>query len=225
MKTTIQLSLFVLGVLFVCTSCKEKEPPKEVAYYRFTPADYQRLLPYKEGQVLKFRNQNGEERTISVHRISTTKKQSNAYHYYYYDSKEIVLVNDDAKEIDSIRARFVLLFYRYPSDKLAEKDIYTEYPSKFSAAFRLSLFWNGNPIILMDYDQEKIEMTVNGKTYRNVFVFYSYYDKILEIPCLDETNGEIYYIIVSVNVIYYDEFEGIIGFDDLKDNGQWRLIK
>jgi len=55
-------------------------------------------------------------------------------------------------------------------------------------------------------------MTFNGKTFKNVLVLSSNNDSIIEQPlCKD------------VNILYYDETQGIIGFDDLNGN-EWRLF-
>jgi hypothetical protein len=200
-------------------TCKEKKPsvPKEIAYYQFTPEDMQRLLPYTKGQVLKFTNQNNKERTFTIHSVNTIKKQRMvgsgffSSDYFYYDVKEITLIDSKTKWFD-------IYFNRYPLDEeLAKNDRYTKYPSKFYGCTSFIPFWNGfengMPRISINYEQTKIEMAVNGKIYKNVFILDSGSDSVI----WDEFSRD-------VNVIYYDEIEGIIGFDDLNGN-QWRLIK
>jgi hypothetical protein len=219
MKQTkfITLPLLLIGISLVSMTCKEKE--KEIAYYQFTPEDNQRLLPYTKGQVLKFTNQNNKERTFTVQSVSTTKEQlviSPGFmedRTFYYDTKEITITDSDTKK------RFYTRFSRYPLDRdLSMSDKYTKHPSKFYGSIIQYIAWNGTGKgISIDYNQEKTIMTVNGKTYKNVFVIDSGSDSIIEEKY---PNGDIIYR--DINVIYYDEIEGFIGFDDLNGN-EWRL--
>ena len=59
MKNVCLFTTIIILVFFI-SSCGLFE--EEEAYYRFSSQDNKRLLPYKEGQVLKFYNQNSEER-------------------------------------------------------------------------------------------------------------------------------------------------------------------
>jgi hypothetical protein len=222
MKKTFLFTIVILALLFL--SCEKK---KEVYYYCFTPLDYQKLLPYAEGQVLNFSNQNNEKRTFTIHAVNNELKTRLAVgmgffgdtEYFYYDFKGIGLI--DSKSGKSLNINF----NRWPLDyELAKGNIYTEYPSKFYGAIQYIGFWNGRDedgglesSVLIDYEQNKIEMNVNGTNYKNVFVLTSGSDSIIEDP---QPNGTILYR--DVNVIYYDEREGIIGFDDLNGN-EWRL--
>ena len=217
----------IIFLAFLILSCN-KEETKE-AYYYFSPIDSQRLLPYTEGQVLDFFNQSNEKRTFSIYAVSTSIKtqwtvgmgffSSAAGYYFYYDRKEITLI--DSKRGDP----FNISFIRWPlNTELAKENKYTEYPSEFYGAIQYMRFWNGREedgglesSVSVDYDQSKIEMNVNGKMYKNVFKLTSGNDSIIEYPWSD---GTILY--KDVNVIYYDEIEGIIGFDDLNGN-EWRL--
>ena len=207
MKKIFLFSTIIIFASFIL-SCSEET--KE-AYYRFTSQDNKRLLSYSEGQVLKFYNQNNEERTFTIGGISTIKNQytvgmgfftSASSYYFYYDSKSINLFDSKMEQL------FRIYFQRWPlNTDLAKENKYTEYPSKFSGTISWR-FWNGD-YLSVDYEQIKIEMSVNGKTYKNVFVLNSGNDSIIDVYR-------------DVNVIYYDETEGIIGFDDLNGN-EWRL--
>jgi len=212
------LFITIIILVFFISSCGLFE--EEEAYYRFSSQDNKRLLPYKEGQVLKFYNQNSEERIFTISAINTSLKgrysegmgffTPSASYYFYYDSKEIIF-NDSKTYLSSH-----IYFERWPLNTgLAKENKYREYPSKFSASIKY-FFWNGD-YLSVDYEQNKVEMLVNGKTYKNVFVITSGVDSIVEFK---RVNGEIWY--KDVNVIYYDEIEGIIGFDDLNGN-EWRL--
>jgi hypothetical protein len=211
--------LFSTILLLIITSCYKE---KKIAYYRFTSVDNQRILSYTEGQVLKFMNQSNDERDFTIRSISVSLKQRynvgmgffspEAASYFYYDSKHIGFIDSKMEQCFSIN------FVRWPlDDELAKKDIYTEYPSRLSAAIQYMSFWNGGDANI-DYEQRKIEMIVAGKTYKNVFVLMSGNNSIIEYLLPDGTTQ-----IRDVNVIYYDEVEGIIGFDDLNGN-EWRLI-
>jgi len=214
----ISLPLLLVGILFV-SSCKEKPyMPKEIAYYQFTPEDNQRLLPYKKGQVLKFTSQNGKERTFTIQSVNTEKIQfviSPGFmesRYYYYDRKKIELIDSETKW-------FYIDFSRSPiDDDLAKQDYYTKFPSKLYGSIDFFRPWNGGFYVFINYEQEKIEVTINGTTYQNVYMLSSGIDSIVRY---DNGIGNIIYH--DVNVIYYDEKEGIIGFDDLNGN-KWRLV-
>jgi hypothetical protein len=218
MKKLIILTTIIIFTSFMMSCNKEKE----IAYYRFTSVDTQRILPYTEGQVLKFMNQSNDERNFTIHSISTSLKKrytvgmgffsSEAASYFYYDSKYIALVDSKMEQ------PFNINFLRWPLEtELAKENIYTEYPSNFFATIQYMRFWNGGDAEI-DYEQRKIEMIVAGKTYKNVFVLISGNNSIIEYPWSDGTTQ-----IRDVNVIYYDAMEGIIGFDDLNGN-EWRLI-
>jgi hypothetical protein len=216
-KVFLFTTIIILASFFL--SCSEEEE----AYYRFSSQDNKRLLPYTEGQVLKFYNQNNEERTFTIRAVSIWKKEqyavgmgfftSSAAYYFYYDKKEIYFVDS---KIVVLPVPSHIYFKRWPlNTELAKQNTYTEYPSKFSGV--ISHFsWNGD-YLSIDYEQKKIEMFVNERTYKNVFVLNSGNDTIIKFI---RANGDILYR--DVNVFYYDEMEGIIGFDDLNGN-KWRL--
>ena len=226
-NTNLFLLVATAALLFMGTSCEEKKPPpkpKEKAYYCFTSEDYKRLLPYTKGQVLKFINQDNKERTFTIQSVITDTVQLvytsflGVINLFRYDRKEIIL-------IDGETGWFKIKFSRLPIEyDIAKQEASTEYPSKFYGAIQDMLFWNGSNEYgwfgdaSIDYNQKKIEMTVNGKTYRDVFLIESGCDSIIEFRQSDQ----IYYR--DVNMIYYDEIEGIIGFDDLNGN-EWRLTK
>ena len=115
---------------------------------------------------------------------------------------------------------FNINFRKLPLNiELAKENVYKKYPSSVTAAIRYIQFWNSLEDATIDFEQPKIEMTIDGKTFSNVFVLASGSNSIIENPQL---NGEI--LIRDVNVIYYDEKDGIIGFDDLNGN-EWRIIE
>ena len=219
-KKTTPLLLLMLSISLACMTCEKPPKFQEKAYYQFTSLDNQRLLPYTEGQVLKFMSQNNEERYFTIYSVNTQIKTQYSVGmsisgleagYFYYDSKEIGLIDSETKW-------FKIYFNRFPLDvQLAKHDDYTEYPSRFYSCINYFSPWNGmneygryDGCVSIHYEQEKIEMTFNGKTYKNVFVFNSGNNSIIH-----ERN---------INIIYYDEIEGIIGFDDLNGN-KWRLIE
>ena len=136
LKNRIPLLLILLSILFVCVSCEGRN--EQEAYYRFSSQDKKRLLPYKEGQVLKFYNQTNEERTFTIYAINTSLKTQykvgmgffggSAASYFYYDEKRITF-------FDSIGIPHRIYFQRWPlNTDLAKENRYTEYPSKFSAS-------------------------------------------------------------------------------------------
>ena len=221
-KTFITLTTALILAFFILSCNKEKE-----AYYRFSQFDYKRLLPYTEEQVLKFKNKSNDERHFTIRSVNTAIKTrysvgmgfmgDSAGDYFYYDSKEITFIYSEDWQPSSI------FFCRFPVDvQLAKENREMEYPSEFYGSINWR-FWNGcneygsyDSYVSIDYKQKKTEMTFNGKIYKNVFVLDSGINTIIE-------NSDVYVPNKDVNIIYYDEIEGIIGFDDLNGN-EWRLV-
>lgn len=213
-------------VIMLFSNCR-KDALNTVVYYNFQSSDRERLLPYTENQVLVFKSQTGQERNFQVCCVSKNYKEwhtvgmgfftTYAASYYYYDTKEIEFVSKPATV-----GGFRIQFTRWPEDtELAESNIYKKFPSKLTAYFSSFPYWNakdasGNAShsIIIDYTLPKIKMLVNGVNYEQVMVFRSNNDLPLNLSYLNYPK--------DVNVIYYDERQGLIGFDDINGN-QWRL--
>ncbi len=221
----IFLTLLTLLALASCTPT-ENSAPKGPAYYNFKSEDIPRLLPYAENQIITFKNQNNDERKFKVYSVSKNYRElyavgmgffsNSAATYFYYDIKEIYLVDYPNG------ASFMIQFIRWPlNTELAKSNIYHEYPSIFGGNIQYFPWWNGEVganswdlDIFMNYNLPKITITSNGVIYRNVLKIMSNNNTVN--PAGSSTYPR------NVNVLYFDEQNGIIGFDDLEGK-QWRI--
>lgn len=200
------LSFLTLALLVGC-----RKEPHEIAYYKFRGADYEKLTPYSKGQILIFKNENGVEQKYIVSEVSTDFKQwhtvgmgfftTYAASYYYYDQKEIEI---QTYPYSSNPMNIVLR--RWPDDEESAKaNLYKEFPSTFSG-FVSFPFWNakaGYSSIILEYNSNKVQMVISGKTYEDVLVINSNNNTPLKPDYLK--------YIQDVNVLYFDAKKGLIG--------------
>ena len=212
MKKTILIFLLI-------TNCSIFEDPIQ-AYYNFENNDFNKLLSLELNNVIKYENQFGEEIIYEVSQVSDEFKNqrskgnwvtSTVNKLFFFDEKNIELKS--SSENCCIEYRF----FRYPIDnEQAEENEYKKYPSEFYGSVYL-YFWNGigdYGKIDINYQNEKVNMLINGVNYENVIVIKSNSDTPRIISSSTDRN---------VNIVYYDIIKGIVGFDDL-DNKQWRII-
>lgn len=213
MKNTTILLIFLLTI-----SC-EIDEPKE-AYYNFKDNDFEKILDFELNNTITYKNQLNEEIVYEVNEVSLDYKNQlskggwvlpGSINYFYYDEKVIELISN------STNYKIKYNFIRFPIDiEQAKKDDLTEYPSLFYGSVYLYL-WNGindNGTINIEYQNETIDMNINGTDYQNVIIIQSNNPNPIIYSSTPERN---------INVVYYDLNNGIIGFDDLNNN-QWRII-
>lgn len=219
----MKLSIFAFLSILLFAGCTKPAEPKinEKAYYHFNETDNKKLEPYAETQIIKFKNENGDERDFKISLSLARYKElygvgmgffsSQAATYFYYDSKVFQF-----QTYPDTTFAFSINFSKWPENtELAESDIYHEYPSELRGRI-LFPYWNGvngsneqDFYISINFKTPGNPMNINGIQYENVFVFHSNNST----PISSSKN---------VNVIYYDAKQGIVGFDDL-DNDHWRL--
>lgn len=217
-------SVLAMIIFIIFTSCSKSAEPvnNELPYYSFKEADREKILPYVENQVIKFKNEDGTERNFKVSLSESFPKVlygvgmgffgGFAATYFYYDSKAIEFQSYP----DSVFA-FSVTFSKWPlTTEFEDSDKRREYPSAVRG-FILFSYWNGvknenerELNIPINFNVTKNRMTINGRQYNKVATIIS-------------NNKNPLSNIYNVNVIYYDEKEGIVGFDDL-NNHQWRLV-
>ncbi|WP_143569768.1 hypothetical protein [Tenacibaculum agarivorans] len=206
----------LLCFLLVFMSCSLSDKDSGIAYYHHEQSDINRILNYSKNHTLAFKNQNDEILNFPIDKISDEYKtryatgfgffSPAASYHYFYDNKDINFYSTDT---DPYQFNLKYNFYRWPDDyETAKENIYTKQTSSFYAYLDFSLF-NGDSYgrVKIDYNKPKSTLTIGNKTYTNVFIF----------KAKKTTNTR------NVTTLYYDEFEGVIGFDDLK-NLEWRLI-
>jgi hypothetical protein len=218
-KGIAKATILFIAISCILISCEKKE----VAYYHFRDSDWDKLLDhYIKGKSLVFKNAEGEERVFDVYFETFSQKEQyavgmgffseSAGDYFYYDTKRIGFVTRDAN-----KKLFFIHALRFPENtEIAKSDIYTEFPSRFHVTIEFFPYWN-NPAqsyLTIVADTLKTEMTINGSIYKNVVTFHSERSEAYQAE-----DG----YVKDVNILYYDEIQGIIGFDAL--NGQqWKLV-
>jgi len=204
-------SILILTLFFNCSHDVETE-----TYYNFRNSDLEKILNFESNSSIIYKNQFNEEIIFEIGNIpSSFKKQYEVPNFvvgstkhFYYDRKEIATTSDFPSY------DIIYRFQRLPINiDQAVADDFTEYPSEFKGKFNM-FAWNGgyNEFINIDYNEETIEMSINGVNFNEVIVINS------------NSNEETIYsaLVRNVNVIYYDKKNGIIGFDDV--NGKkWRI--
>jgi len=214
-----KFAIILFSYVFFLSGCDKFKTEK--AYYNFRDDDFDKILSFEDGQIIKYSNENGEEIIFEVsQQTSYYKKQIIIDNIivaptklFYYDEKEI-----EIKTFPNRRINYY--FRRFPIDpEQAEDNVLIEFESRFEASFSI-YNWNGYNNgytvyndIKINFNAEKESMTINGTDYPDVFIFES------------DSNEPVYpgdTINRYFNKVYYDLHTGIIGFDDL-DSNHWRL--
>ena len=215
---------YFLLITFI-SSCNSDDDMKDRAYYHFEDTDYDKIISYNTNQILEFRNENNEVLSFEVINNTLDFKTTNyAYNAglwssdpkktFDFDKKIIELVpSENPYSNDNLR----IAFKRFPIDwSTAEENEFKKYPSRFIAFLDDFPFWNKNNgsnavggTAIINYSNATTQMEINNFIYENVYTLSSNNPTI-------ENGGQ------DVNIIYYDKYYGIIGFDDLNDL-HWRL--
>jgi len=230
-KTIKQLVLYsLLFVVLAPISCIIKPQTRLQAYYEFRDDDLNKIMQLELHQEIIFTNNVGETIIFKVEKATEDYKKQVVngggsflgvpipYSYHFYFDEEIALITSDTENY-----YMGYRFRRFPKDRnQAIIEDYTELPSEFLGFYYLYNWngeekWNGfgagdSGAISIDYEATTIEITFNSKTYSNVYVIESGNPE----PAIDGV------IIRKVNIIYYDLYKGIIGFDET-DGTEWRL--
>ncbi len=213
--------LFLIVLLAVLTACEKQEEPKEKAYYNMEDADWARIPNLPVGSSLIYKNEKGASIrfTISNYYLDQKKLYAEgmgffepyAKEYFYYDILDIEYTDDSSNT-------YSLKFTKWPKDEeLAKTDLTKKFESVLYSQIYNFPYWNqkdgfNSPqfyIPLSDPSIQKVTIYFNGKWYNNVLKIISKDNE----PFSEQR---------KVNVIYYTDGLGIIGFDDL-DNNHWRL--
>jgi hypothetical protein len=204
MKALKIISMLIATILLL-NGCK-----KEPVTYRFTEEDKLKLLPhYIEGKIFTFVNENEEERKFKVfsiiNHVAKLIMPNGMYvaddEYYFYEEKRILLIDLLSQETFRITLR------RLPvNGEVARSNIYKIFPSHLCGLI-CDNFYNYSIDIIYENEQNSVE--INKIYFHNVINL--------------SVNTQVYSgTLKDASVIYYDEYQGIIGFDDINDH-QWRL--
>jgi len=212
LRKVIAIAICFAGIL-VFLGC-EKEP----VTYRFINEDKPKLLShYVEGNILTFVNEIDEERQFKVEKIEyVTQSQywlqggcgGNCREIFYCEPKNIYFIDLTTQNT------FYLSLARFPIDYHKARDNYYRLqPSSIFGQFCTTgwlhpyYFW-----ISFNFEEKVNTFQFNGITYNDV---------IVATPT-DGANTNGGGMLTDAKIIYYDKYQGLVGFDDV-NNQQWRL--
>jgi hypothetical protein len=208
----IKIILLIVALVCLAASCK-----KEPVTSRFAEEDKLKLLPhYIEGKIFTFVNENGEERKFQVEKIEQKIAAQhwiygfcggNCHDAFYCEPKYIDLIDLGT------RNTFYLTFARFPIDfTKAQQDNYHMQPSSLLGQFRRSTTsFSYYFAIHFNLDETVQTFNFNGIAYNNVIVTHN-----------NEAENSDGGMLIDAKTVYYDIYQGLIGFDDIHDH-EWRL--
>ncbi|MDR1345903.1 MAG: hypothetical protein LBK03_04285 [Bacteroidales bacterium] len=204
----LKLALILAAIILLSGGCK-----KEIVTYRFTEEDKLKLLPhYIEGKIFTFVNENGETRKFKIGEIKQDFRREfdfgglGGYNqsYFFHEYKRIKLL--DLKTNNT----FLIQIWKYPIEiNIAKENIYKEYSAHLIGKITSDLPYYFT--IEFNYDNSKEIMNINEVIYNNVLS--------IETNCDFPNEGG---MLIDAVKIYFDEYQGLIGFDDYYGK-QWRL--
>lgn len=214
-KTTIMkranlcyITLLVTSFFF--SSCFNDYEIFKSKHYKFSNLDYEYFPEvYKEkGKITEFVNQNNEIVTI---KNDSYRIEEEVYEWTLMSNGGI---HDELRiKLELIDANLNCKYLDIRIEKTKNNSLFHRIaiPSMNGSSCRDLVFVFDTPEITQ-YD--KIEMTINNRLYKNVLVF--------------ETSGSFndyfsLYQNATIQKIYYDYRYGIIGFDDVVNNLEFRI--
>lgn len=170
---------------------------------------------------LIFINQNKEELYFDVVKSESTKELHlkgnwvyGSTKYFYYDEQKIFL-RSTLLDFDDNHRYLEIQVKKWPVKFEEEKNLTLAVISKesrLSAYIEHSSFNNTGPNSYFKYFEKFTNLTIGNKVYRKV--------KKLDLSITASLKSS--WPLPSLNYIYFDINEGIIGFDDRNGN-EWRL--
>ncbi|GEM_PF-7021112 len=198
--------IFLLTLLFSLFSCST-DLESDTPHYKFSKSDY-KYIPtvYDEvGKIFTFKNQLNEEVNLEVLDYNFTKEtgggigSSEPFHYYQ-------LLTIELKVIDNITSNSncnhkSIKISNWGGDYLATRFSFNNAPDPCT---------NGSSVEKWEFPYRFNEMRISNVSYDKVVILF-------------EGSGIYFHPDYSVNKVYFDFKEGIIGFDDLENN-KWRIV-
>jgi hypothetical protein len=205
----IKIILLIVALVCLAASCK-----KEPVTYRFTEEDKLKLLPhYIEGKIFTFANENGETRKFKIEKVYPDQVAQYwlpgglggaNQEYFFHEYKGFAIIDLTTQNT------FGLIIKCFPVNlEEAKLNIYKKFPSLLIGSFDSNLPYYFS--IEFEYDMNKTTISINGINYQNIF-------EILNQNSANKTGG----MLIDAVKIYFDEYQGLIGFDDYYGK-QWRL--
>jgi hypothetical protein len=205
--------MLVYCVLTLSYSCglQDDNTKDEPPYYSFNQEDYPFLLDGYNvaNKRLVFKNQNNEELSFLLRSFEQEKEVHSIGSGLGPPVTPTIIFYYDRRKIE-----FAFEQFNEPFGNL--EFTFNRFRDTLRGGIRFPL-WNVDHFftstIPIDFEKEEISMTVNNVVYNNVIKINS------EDTTVQYTIGP---FSRNVNLLYYDKYEGLIGFDDL-DGGLWRL--
>lgn len=212
--------LFLTAALTIIMMIGCSKKNKDAAHYQFTAEDKQKILDFIDNDTIVYQNQlNQEIKYFGAKGYGIQKYQyvtdhwlmPHEYNYYfYYDNKQLFVsqistgegVNCFGMSYDFKRMPIDIRKARANSDDLLE--------SELVASFSIDRY-NSDEWLRVDYKASKSEMLIGDTLYKHVTTYKSGNNNAISGYCTRD-----------FNVIYYDDYKGVIGFDDVYGN-QWRI--
>ncbi|MGK0308644.1 MAG: hypothetical protein ACI8RP_001608 [Urechidicola sp.] len=179
-------------------------------YYKFTSSDNEYLFKnYKNiGEIKKFTNQNNETFEIEVQDYRIDKESTGLLspgELYYYEQLVILL---KLKDVNSNCNTITILVTKNKDGTLWTKITIPSFDRNSCGGI---IYYYKHP---EQIEYEIIELNIGNKSYKNVLVFEA-------DPPL--TKHLTFYENSTIDKVYFDLNEGIIGFDDINNDLKFRL--
>ncbi|ARV16473.1 hypothetical protein [Polaribacter sp. SA4-12] len=223
MKTINSILVIFTGLLLI--NCSEVELYPHLPYFQFQNEDTPNLLNLPElNSRLTFVNQDNEElyfdavKSESEKQLHTTGSWVGGYStkYFYFDEQTVHLKSTffDIDEIN-IRKSIQISTNRGPKEfndgRNGKPRVISEESRLITNIGRYGPFNNRNQWALIDY-KNTFQMSFNNKKY--------YKANKIDLTKTEAISDN--WPLPTLNYIYFDVNEGIIGFDD-RNGKEWRL--
>ena len=209
MKKYVIFNLLIL-VVYSCDIDFEED----VKYYQFTQEDYKYIPTIYQhvGQVITFKNQEGDQISVQVKGYSENKKSNGGWNWAGGNSIDLYYT-------DQIIISIQLLDVEFPEigeDYCSQIHIIIEKNKDLTTTTRLDVPYYDNACFGTHLDTTSPynnlqNLTFDGVNYQNVTIFNTDRNLLL----FNES---------SINKIYFDHKMGIVGFDDIGSNIQYRIL-
>lgn len=207
--------LIIIVIAFLTySSCGDLDWDGSPEYYRFDPSDYEFIpVVYTDiGKIFKFKNNLNEEVSIKVSVFNYNKKTNGGWNWVGGSSTPIYYT-------EQAFVGFDLLDVNFPNIGVGYCDqLYISIEKQKNKTLNISLkipvyttFCSStNLIITSPFNDFKV-MTIDNVIYDKVKTFTT-------------KKNYLFFNQSTVNKLYYDLKMGIIGFDDMVNNVEYRII-
>ncbi len=210
--------LFILTMISII-SCETEDDTK---FYTFSNEDYNFIPTVYENsgdEILIFKNQYNEEVEIQIKTFTTDKKSnggisfSQGYSEFYYteqiiiwlDLIDVTLTLDNGNFDDFCDDFHIIIEKKSDGTTETKLDVSSYEDTSYGG------LCSGSPLISNSPYNNLNEMSIGNKVYTKIKIF--------------ETDSNFYLFDDStINKLYYDFKNGLVGFDDTSNNISYRIV-